>query len=108
MRRVVCAIVLVGGLAWGDPPDYAHAKELYDLANAEMKDGKFADAARDYGSAYDITHDPVLFYKIANANEKAGHCDVALVYYGRYLKEAKPSEQFVELAKERIQACGGS
>jgi hypothetical protein len=108
MRRVVCAFLLVGGLAWGDPPDYAHAKELYDLGNAEMKDGKFADAARDYGAAFDITHDPVLFYKIANANEKAGHCDVALVYYNRYLKEAKPSEQFVALAKERIQACAGS
>jgi hypothetical protein len=54
------------------PPDFAHAKELYDSANASMANGDFGDAVRDYGAAYDITHDPVLFFRSGRANEKAG------------------------------------
>jgi hypothetical protein len=88
-------------------PDFARAKVLYDSANTAMADNRFADAVRDYGAAYDITKDPVLFFKIGTANEKAGKCDVALVYYGRYVKEAKPEAKYVALTKERVEACHG-
>ena len=37
------------------PPDFAHAKELYDNANAAMARGDYGDAVRDYGAAYEIT-----------------------------------------------------
>ena len=71
------------------------------------RDGRHLDAVRDYGAAYDITRDPVLFYKIGSANERAGRCDVAQIYYGRYLEQARPGEAFVALTRERIRACGG-
>jgi hypothetical protein len=89
-------------------PDFARAKQLYDRANDAMTDGRYTDAIRDYGGAYDITKDPVLFFKIGTANEQAGKCDVALVYYARYLKEARPAAKFVQLTQARIAACGGS
>jgi hypothetical protein len=89
------------------PPDFAHAKELYDAANAAMTAGDYGDAVRGYGAAYEITKDPVLFFKIGTANEKLARCDVALVYYARYVREAKPTPQYVDLTKERIAACGG-
>jgi hypothetical protein len=89
------------------PPDFAQAKVLYDSATTALNDGRYEDAIRDFGAAYDITKDPVLFFKIATANEKAGKCGTALVYYGRYLREAKPEPKFVELTNERIVACGG-
>ncbi|MEO8704655.1 MAG: hypothetical protein ABI867_31660 [Kofleriaceae bacterium] len=89
------------------PVDITRAKELYGLAEAAMTEKRFGDAARDYGAAYDITKDPVLFYKIGSANERGGKCDVALIYYRRYVREAKPDERFVALTNERITACGG-
>jgi hypothetical protein len=88
-------------------PDLAHAKELYDAANQAMNENRFDDAAQGFGAAYDITHDPILFFKIGVANEKAGHCDVALIYFGRYLKEGKPNEKFQGMAEDHIRACHG-
>ncbi len=117
MRTRVLAIGLAAGLAGlavrsdsraqSAGPDFAKAKQLYDAAAAEMDQAAFTDAARDYSAAYDITRDPVLFFKIATANEKAGRCDVALVYYARYLREGKPAPHFVDLTQEHITACGG-
>lgn len=88
-------------------PDLAHAKQLYDTANQAMSEGRYGDAAQGYGAAYDITHDPILFFKIGGANEKAGRCDVALIYFGRYLREGKPDPHFQQLAQDHIRACGG-
>jgi hypothetical protein len=86
-------------------PDLDRAKELYASAEAAMKDGRFDDAARDYGAAYEVSKDPALFYKIARAHESAGRCETALIYYARYLREGKPGEQFAALTRERIAVC---
>jgi len=88
-------------------PDLAHAKELYDTGNQAMSEGRYLDAAQAYGAAYDITHDGILFFKIGAANEKAGRCDVALIYFGRYLKEGKPDLKFQAMAQDHVRACGG-
>jgi len=87
--------------------DLGRAKDLYRTAEAAMKDGRFEDAARDYDAAYESSKDPALFWKIGRAHEKAGKCDVALIYYARYLREGKPAEPFVTTTRERITACGG-
>ena len=98
MRSVVIAAVIgalaaaaVAQPATGDTPapaDVARAKELYTAAEAAMADVDYPSAIRDYNAAYDITRDPVLFYKIGTAHEKAGKCPIAVVYYRRYLAEA--------------------
>jgi len=116
--RAIASGVVIGALLGGAlmpmssraqpaAPDMARAKDLYKSAEAAVKDGRFLDAARDYGGAYEITRDPVLFFKIGSANERAGKCDLALIYYGRYLREAKPNESFTAITRERIVACGG-
>jgi tetratricopeptide (TPR) repeat protein len=87
--------------------DLARAKQLYDAAEAAMKDDRFDDAIRDYTASYDASRDPALLYKIGRAHERAGRCDVALGYYGRYLREGDPAEPFVATTRERIAACGG-
>lgn len=112
MRRVfagVLAGVLIGSAAIAQTPaaDIERAKELYTVARKSLDEGRHADAIRDFGAAYDITKDPVMFYWIGNANEKAGKCDVALIYYGRYLKEGQPSDDFLVTVRQRITACGG-
>jgi hypothetical protein len=108
-------VALISGLALaiclGHPavvsaqPDYEKAKEHYIDAEKAMKTGQFELAAREYAIAYEITKDPVLFYKIGTANEKAGDCEAALVYYGRYLREAKPDAELRKTTEERIAYC---
>ncbi len=117
--RVVCAGIvitsLLGGAVTGpgalaQPATAANrerARGLYRAAEAAVAGGRFSDAARDYGAAYDLTHDPVLFWKLGLVNERAGRCDVALTYYGRYLEEGRPAEAFAARARERVIACGG-
>jgi len=110
MRGLLAGVIagaLVGSAIAQPAPDVERAKELYTVARRALDEGRHADAIRDFGAAFDITKDPVMFYWIGNANEKAGKCDVALIYYGRYLKEAKPSDQFLVTVQERIGACGG-
>jgi tetratricopeptide (TPR) repeat protein len=105
---IVLCMVLVGSAAAqgaGDKPDTERAVELYKQAEAEMAAGRFAAAAEDYAHAYDITKDPVLFFKIASAYDKALRCDLALTYYRRYLRDGKPNEEFSKLTTERITAC---
>jgi hypothetical protein len=108
MRAVLFGLVVAVGTASAQPaPDVERAKQLYIQATAEMKDGRFADAAKDFGAVYDLTHDPVIFYKIGAANQKAGNCAIAVVYYKRYLRDAHPTDQFQQLAQDKIKECGG-
>lgn len=111
---VVASALLAGSLA---PPvsraqpaptsKLDRAKDLYQSAEAAMKDGQFDDAMRDYGAAYELSKDPALLFKIGRANEKAGKCEIALTYYARYLHEGTPNEKFATMTRERIAACGG-
>lgn len=111
MRAILIGGLLLVGTAIAqpapDPTARERAKLLYGLAELDVQAGRFDDAIRNYSAAYDLTHDPVLFYKIGSANERAGKCDVALIYYGRYLQEAKGTDAFVEQTRARIRACGG-
>jgi hypothetical protein len=118
LRRAHARTVVIGAalLAAGLAPAVGHAqpvdasvieraRDLYLSAEAAMKDGRFDDAARDYGASYELSKDPALFFKIGRANERAGKCEIALIYYARYLREGKPTEQFAALTNERIAAC---
>lgn len=108
MRLVVIAVI-VGGLATDaiaqPAPDRERARELYKSAEAAMAAQDYETAVRDYGAAYELSKDPVLFYKIGTANERAGKCPVAVIYYRRYLSQAKPTPAFVDITNARIKAC---
>jgi len=106
MRKAVLVVILVASarVASADP-DYARAATLYKQAETEMAAGQYSDAAADYAEAYDITKDPVLFFKIASADDKAGRCDLALTYYRRYLNEGNPNEEYKATTEDRIKAC---
>ena len=111
MRAVALGIAMSAALlapAHAEPPpDLARAADLYQAAEAAMADSRFADALDGFKAAYELTRDPVLFYKLGSANEHAGHCEAALIAYRRYLAEAHPSEQFAQLTRDHIVACGG-
>ncbi len=104
------AVGLALALAWPDQasaqqPDFKAAAEHYKAADALMAQGNYAGAALEYAIAYDITKDPILFFKIGTANEKGGKCNVALTYFQRYLKEGNPSEEYRRVTEEKIAGC---
>src|SRR5262245_37130912 len=111
MRAIPCVVglVLLAGVATAQPatdkPDYARAAEIYRDAEAAMAAARFDDAATGYHAAYDITKDPVLFYKIASAYQKGGKCAQAVPFYKRYLAEGKPSPEHAQLASDQLATC---
>jgi hypothetical protein len=111
---VICAAALAAALAASagaqkpDQKDLAKANKHYQLAEKAAADKRWKDAAREYGIAYEHSRDPVLFFKLAGAYQSAGDCGSALIYYKRYLAEAKPNEQFKKLTEERIAECEAS
>ncbi|MCP4444781.1 MAG: hypothetical protein GY811_05475 [Myxococcales bacterium] len=89
-------------------PDYAAAKRHYAAAEKAAAAKKWNEAAKEYGIAYEITHDPVLFFKLGNAYQLSGDCTRSVEYFERYLKVAKPSEEYRADTKSRIGTCQSS
>jgi hypothetical protein len=106
LLAAVAVVAALAGSAAAQQPDYQAAAVHYKAAETAMAKGDFANAALEYGIAFDITKDPILYFKIGQANERAGKCPVALTYYNRYLKEGNPSEEYQRVTRERIEACG--
>ena len=105
---VVAFALASRGHAQPSSADLDRARIMYAAAELAMTESRFADAARDYALAYDASKDPALLFKIGGANERAGKCDVAVDYFWRYLREAKPTPDFVTLTQQRIRICGGN
>jgi hypothetical protein len=104
------ALAVTAGLAGAQPaqPDYKAAAVHYKAAESAMASGDYSAAALEYGIAFDITKDPILFFKIGQANDKAGRCAIALTYYNRYLREGNPSAEYRALTEERVAACSAA
>ena len=96
--------------AWADEgkPDYQAAKNHYLAAENAAKAKNWAVAAKEYGVAYEITRDPVLFFKLGNAYQLSGDCTRAVEYLERYIAEAKPSEEYKADARSRISSCNAA
>jgi hypothetical protein len=105
-RAVILALVLCAAArSAAAEPDYERAKQHYQAAEKAAAAGDHALAAREYGIAYDITKDPVLFFKIGQAYDRAGDCTSAKVYYLRYLKEGKPAPEYRKRTEALVAAC---
>lgn len=114
-RVIVATMALHGVLSLATPdrlaladegkPDYADAKQHYADAEKAAQERDWAQAAKEYGIAYDITRDPVLFFKLGNAYQLSGDCTRAVEYFQRYLAEAKPSAEYQADTQARIAKC---
>ena len=95
MRSSIVALVLLllPTLAQAQltKPQIEKAKKHFKAGQAALDKSKWETAVLEFTSAYEITKDPVVFYHIAVAHEKAGHLEDAILHYQRYLKEAKVS-----------------
>lgn len=88
--------------------DIERAKKHYIDADAAMTAGDFKKAAAEYNAAYEITRDTVLFFKIGTAYAEAGDCEQARTFFGRYLAEGNPTDEFREMTNERMEQCQDS
>ena len=89
-------------------PDYAAAKKHYDDAEQAAHAQDWALAAKEYGIAYEITRDPVLFFKLGNTYQLSGDCTRSVEYFERYMAEANPSDEYRADIKTRIARCNSS
>jgi hypothetical protein len=107
---LVCSYFVSNPEAWADQtkPDYVAAKAHYTAAEKAAKAQDWSTAAKEYGVAYEITRDPVLFFKLGNAYQLSGDCTRAVEYYERYIAEAKPSQEYETDTKSRIAKCNAA
>ena len=70
-------------------PDYEAAKRHYQNAEQAAAKKDWNTAAKEYGIAYEITRDAVLFFKLGNAYQLSGDCTRAVEYFERYLDTKK-------------------
>lgn len=75
------------------------------LARAALAAGRFDDAARELGQAHAETGDPSLLFELGLAHDLAGHCELALAHYDRFLVTAAPSAEAAERTHDRIDRC---
>ncbi len=98
------ALLLYGAFAAGtaeaqQKPDFAAARKHYVTAQAAEKAGDYDTAVAEYAAAYDITKDSKILYSIARSYEAGGNKDAAVVYYRRYVNEAKDAKDRDDVKK---------
>jgi tetratricopeptide (TPR) repeat protein len=90
MRAVVLLITLALPLLAlaDDPTPEQVARAHYVSAQAYFKQGRVADALREFQEAYRIAPRPAFHYNIAICHEKLGNDAEAIAAYERYLEES--------------------
>jgi tetratricopeptide (TPR) repeat protein len=89
MRALVLLVTLVLPLpALADPTPDEVARAHYVSAQAYYKQGRVADALREFEEAYRIAPRPAFHYNIAICHEKLGNDAEAIAAYQRYLEES--------------------
>ena len=89
------SLVIVAALAaaaHADPASQAKADKLFEQAQADYQAGKYAEAIPLFQRAYDLVHDPVYLFNIAQSSRKIADCEQATAYYKRYLEESPKAE----------------
>ncbi len=87
----------------GKHPDYVNAALLladiyYDIDSTEQEI-IYLEKANEYSDK------PAIAYRLAEANYSIGLCDVAIVYYKKYLQTAKVTEVRKSEIRRKIENC---
>ena len=112
MGRVVALAVVIAftrGAVAGPKvdPNQAKADKLFDEGQSDYKAGQFQQAIDLFKQAYELVHDPIYEFNIAQAYRKVFDCESAYDYYQRYLKDA-PGASNTETVKRwltELQPC---
>ena len=103
-------VALLASAAHADPATQAKADKLFEQAQVDYQAGKYAEAIPLFQQAYELVHDPVYLFNIAQTYRKVLDCEGATTYYKRYLDEAPKAEKpddNPDLSKKGAQAAAG-
>lgn len=93
MRQVLVLVGLLGclgvaSLARAQTEDeVTEARRFFAEGVTAYQSGDYADAARDFEQAYELTRDPDVAFNTARAYERAGEREEAARYYRIYLRD---------------------
>jgi tetratricopeptide (TPR) repeat protein len=103
VRRALFAVALMAATAHAQPPDKAtraKAAAMYEQGSAHYEAGRFSEAIPLFRDAYELVHDPVYLFNLAQSYRKVLDCERASEYYLRYLEEARDADA---KQRERVQ-----
>src|ERR1041384_1491555 len=106
LRLLAVVLLFVAPVSsWGQSVDFdkvkAEAKSYVDAGVVAQNAGRYEMAVMLYEQAYKLIPHPVLLFNMAQAHRLAGHGELALDLYKRYLRaepngsEASNARQFV-------------
>jgi tetratricopeptide (TPR) repeat protein len=111
VKQLVLGLLVLASVASAAPksgsPAQKQADTLFEQAQASYQSGKYQDAITQFKQAYELVHDPVYLFNIAQSYRKVADCTSADEYYRRYLAEAPKAEnkQKVEQWLEELRPC---
>jgi len=104
-RRAFALCMLLAGPALAgervDPQAQKKADVLFDKGQGLYQAGQFQAAIPLFQEAYDLVHDPVYLFNIAQSYRKVLDCEHASDFYAQYLAAATDAD-----AKQRIKVEG--
>lgn len=73
-------------------PGQAKADALFERAQKHYQAGQYTDAIKLFTEAYELVHDPVFLFNLAQSYRKVLDCVKASDYYQRYLADATDAD----------------
>lgn len=96
MRTVLTLILIVASASIAfaqETPEDVRARELYQLGDDLYSHGRYEEALAAFEEAYELSERPLLLFNMANAQERSGHWEDAIVSLEAYLPHAEADEQ---------------
>jgi len=105
-RLGVLALVLATRIAYADDAQ-SKADVFFQKGQQDYQNNKFQAAIELFKDAYELVHDPVYLFNIAQSYRKAADCINAQDYYFKYLQEspAAPNADVVKQWMRELQPC---
>ncbi len=90
-----------------DPAVQAKADVLFEKAQADYQSGQFQAAIELFKQAYELIHDPVYLFNVAQSYRKVLDCEAAFDYYTRYLGDSPNAENHAKVQQwlTELQPC---
>lgn len=85
----LCATTASAQPAQPDVATRARAASMFERGSAHYEAGRYSKAIPLFQNAYELVHDPVYLFNLAQSYRKVLDCERATAYYTRFLKEAK-------------------
>ncbi len=111
MRALAVAVLLAATRLVGadpvDPQTQAKADALFEKAQAHYQAGEYQAAIELFRSGYDLVHDPIYLFNLAQSYRKVLDCVAATDYYQQYLTAAPaaPNKDKVEGWIRELSQC---